>query len=1009
MTLEQLQYLPGELQGVDTGQEDENRILRVGPFVGPRAFLGSESALLFGRHNEERQLADLIAAGSLTVVYGESGVGKSSLLSARLPLALRAIDPDWVVIGFSQWQPGFENELALEISRTIGGRRHARLFGHRLLAYAQLKRVPVVLIFDQFEEYFLYHKRSNDAFEAELASIANLRNSPVRLVLSLRDDELFRLARLREHVPDVYRNLFLVEPLDRQGATDAVKLPIRTYNEIAVRRGRADLVVPEPDAAVVNAIVTGSDQFVIRRRLHLGGRGITEEPVGRRQIVAPFLQLALEMLWVRDVVDQRRQNLPSRGLQLSTLMKLGDITETAESAEAVGRLVEGHVNAVLNRLTENQQRICSFMLTSMITPSGSKVAIRVPLDLERQLTPDDYSAAVSLAKSLAAKNRDRLFRHVAPEDEQDDPDTEIGRDPEATGPREDRRYEILHDALAVPLLNWVANWEARQRRLIAEQQHDLELKQADARRKRQMLWLGAGAVLASASVILAFLIYFSVARSVESKRLIQIASGDTAPEFRERILLALSSWKLTSKLMPWDNRPEDMELRIQGILRAAPLRGGKFAAFGIDSSGTKFAWIQQKENDDGTYWGTCAQSDSACDTSIEKSTGRIPPAQIVSKSERLKPAFGNGVSFGFMDGLADPVLYRQGILTYSTGSGNSRQWKDLDLEPYLTPEIKTQSGFLSVELVSGEIQMRLTSLSDRIMRIVHLRWNSGEDGPLVPSIPPAKISWAPDEAVPTVSDRAALSANVAIDPPHPIAGQSERNVATVAKLSSGPDQVSTAAISDRPKAARVGLQAPPSLAFSRGSTSSTRNGALVWHRGSELIFMPVIDNRISGPPTGVSVDKAITGYDKERPLNPQYPLLGPLLAVAERKAGNLDSWRVAWLVPSGAIVVTVAGDLNAKQLTVTDARRLTTGIEDGGIRLEFSDNARFLILRQMVMDRARQSLRIWDLDAEYTSTRGELLTKQACKIAAIEDAGARYTERELLTIFGNRPQPEVCP
>jgi hypothetical protein len=52
------------------------------PYVGIRAFAAEDRNLFFGRARETREVAALWQANRLTVLYGASGVGKTSLLQA---------------------------------------------------------------------------------------------------------------------------------------------------------------------------------------------------------------------------------------------------------------------------------------------------------------------------------------------------------------------------------------------------------------------------------------------------------------------------------------------------------------------------------------------------------------------------------------------------------------------------------------------------------------------------------------------------------------------------------------------------------------------------------------------------------------------------------------------------------------------------------------------------------------------------------------------------------------
>jgi diketogulonate reductase-like aldo/keto reductase len=109
--------LPGDAASPDSSTapapEDDSRLLDAGPYVGARPFAASETVLLAGREKEADELANMVVAGTLTVVYGASGVGKTSLLNAKLPERLDPMDPGWGArtVAFGRWQPGFYQDL----------------------------------------------------------------------------------------------------------------------------------------------------------------------------------------------------------------------------------------------------------------------------------------------------------------------------------------------------------------------------------------------------------------------------------------------------------------------------------------------------------------------------------------------------------------------------------------------------------------------------------------------------------------------------------------------------------------------------------------------------------------------------------------------------------------------------------------------------------------------------------------------------------------------------------
>ena len=75
------------------------------PYKGLNAFEDTEldALLFFGRERETEIVVANLIASRLTVLYGPSGVGKSSLLRAAVARSLRALPEEPLVVVFSSW------------------------------------------------------------------------------------------------------------------------------------------------------------------------------------------------------------------------------------------------------------------------------------------------------------------------------------------------------------------------------------------------------------------------------------------------------------------------------------------------------------------------------------------------------------------------------------------------------------------------------------------------------------------------------------------------------------------------------------------------------------------------------------------------------------------------------------------------------------------------------------------------------------------------------------------
>jgi hypothetical protein len=186
-------------------------------------FEAADRAIFYGREWEAQDLQRLILAHKLTVLYGASGVGKTSLLQAGViprlhqdgcvTFYIRALeDPAQAVkaealrqADLTPWPPSLPGKGETSPPRIGEGP------GEGLNTFLRRVLPPgtrLVVFLDQFEEFFI---RLGDgvrrAFIEELAACLEDDALEMRAVLSLRDDYFRRLDEFDERWPKVFEYL----------------------------------------------------------------------------------------------------------------------------------------------------------------------------------------------------------------------------------------------------------------------------------------------------------------------------------------------------------------------------------------------------------------------------------------------------------------------------------------------------------------------------------------------------------------------------------------------------------------------------------------------------------------------------------------------------------------------------------------------------------------------------------------------------------------------------------
>ncbi len=325
------------------------------PFKGLAAFDDSDldTLLFFGREREIEVVAANLQASRLTVLYGPTGVGKSSILRAGVAQRLRAEANSAVEI-VDRWAVAPVDAIRTAIARRPDA-------------------FDLYLMLDQFEEYFLYHAEDLE-LPRLLAGVVVDPGSRVNVLIGVRQDTLAQLDAFRRVLPSLLSNRLRLDRLDRPAARDACVRPVARYADLT---GQNVEIESELVEQILDDVTAG--------RVDLAGAGRGRVNGARSdRIEAPYLQLVLQSIWDNE------QASGSRVMRTATLQRLG-------GAE---RIVRNHVEQAMAELTPDEKRAAAAMYNHLVTPSGTKIAHRV----------GDLAGYASLPQSQASGVLDKLAR-----------------------------------------------------------------------------------------------------------------------------------------------------------------------------------------------------------------------------------------------------------------------------------------------------------------------------------------------------------------------------------------------------------------------------------------------------------------------------------------------------------------------------------------------------------------------------------------------------------------------
>ena len=414
------------------------------PYKGLDHYHERDAPFFFGRKDASDLVVANLTAARLTLLYGASGVGKTSLLHAGVIPRLREA-PDLAVVIFRSWDGDPVAGLAAVIREAalLQAPTRANSLAETIRAATERLGQDLVVILDQFEEYFVYHpwERGGRTFATEFSQAMREVEVRVSFLISIREDSLAGLDRFKGQIPDLFGNYLRVDCLNRQAGRVAIVRPIEEYRRLAAE-GRPNgptgptVIEPELVEAVLDQVRVGNVQ------LGDAGAGVIDSvpQSSAGPIEAPYLQLVLTRLWEEECA------VGSSVLRLATLDRLG-------GAE---RIIPAHLEVAMARLSRKQRNLAARILRFLVTPSGTKIAHR-PSDLAAYA---DVPAGkvTELLDSLSGQQA-RILRGIS-----------------------EGKYEIYHDVLAAAILDWTA----RRFRAI--------------RTARRRWWIGVGCVTTIAMI-----------------------------------------------------------------------------------------------------------------------------------------------------------------------------------------------------------------------------------------------------------------------------------------------------------------------------------------------------------------------------------------------------------------------------------------------------------------------------------------------------------------------------
>ncbi len=386
----------------------DNNPLLLYRYPGTKPFEWNETNLFKGRDEDIKNLYELITFENMVVLYGRSGLGKTSLLNAGL--THRFADDATVDSLFIRFFNYFTDKPEKPIDKLYEA--IAKKYGNDSGNFIYQKLIPAgqitahklwylfksaqiagsggkdtfILIFDQFEELFTYPEKDIARFKEELSELffvkmpQQLRNvlkdklaldksllteeeitllySPlkIKILFAIRSDKLSLMNNLTDYFPAILKWCYELKPLNSQGAKDAIIKPaLLDDKDYASHRFT---FTEEALKLILNALLPDTNAA--------SGKAISEQGI-------ETFQLQIVCKYIENVVIEK------------------GLTEiTKEEAGDVKAIFENHYRDIIGKFPPEKQAPARRLIEDKLIIDGTRVSMPIPFIMKEieGMTPE---------------------------------------------------------------------------------------------------------------------------------------------------------------------------------------------------------------------------------------------------------------------------------------------------------------------------------------------------------------------------------------------------------------------------------------------------------------------------------------------------------------------------------------------------------------------------------------------------------------------------------------------
>ncbi|GGH18009.1 nSTAND1 domain-containing NTPase [Mucilaginibacter phyllosphaerae] len=337
------------------------------PFKFLDSYNKNDARFFSGRDEEIAQLYEMVFQSPILLVYGASGTGKTSLIQCGL--ASRFASHDWMALTIRRGAN--INHSLQKVLTEAGGQGSAGTAepgwlskfkekntviensGPATVMTGALKNIylnsfkPVYLIFDQFEELYIFGSADEQSeFISCVQQILQVEQ-PVKMIFSIREEFLGYLDEFEREVPQLTHKKLRVEPMNDTKIKQVISRATCKDNSLVT-------------------IAPGEEQQV--EKLIFEKLKITERA---KTIQLPYLQVFLDRFYLAVTKDAAKETEAVFDLaQLSKQGKIGDVLQD---------FLEEQVTSISTKMVAGNGDLKPAIIWNMLSPFATLEGTKDPI------------------------------------------------------------------------------------------------------------------------------------------------------------------------------------------------------------------------------------------------------------------------------------------------------------------------------------------------------------------------------------------------------------------------------------------------------------------------------------------------------------------------------------------------------------------------------------------------------------------------------------------------------